>query len=63
MKALIITLVVLIVVWALVLWGERDQCPRVIRGYNCRGGDPRYSEGCDHSAKAVAEANWDMNRT
>ena len=35
---------------------DREKCPREIYGYNCRG------EGCDHSKRAIAEAEWEMEK-
>lgn len=32
---------------------QTDECPRMIRGYNCR-------EGCDHSMIEVEKAKRDM---
>lgn len=51
--AITVTLIILAVV---VVAGFMDlDCPRIIRGYNCKG------DACDHSPEAIRQAKIDMN--
>lgn len=57
MKTAIIVIAVIAIFAVLSVWAadwSKDQCPRMIAGYNCHG------DRCDHSPEAVRQALRDQ---
>jgi hypothetical protein len=50
-----------IVCFAAGTYQHEDECPRMIKGYDCVAGNYTwYPNGCDHSERAVLQAKLDM---